>query len=305
MFKYIFLVMMLFNDVHAMLRSLFSMPGAKPSLMRPSALQRSHFYCTRTPHQPYDFHHSVVEDPATNLLMKIQGIPITLQGSKSKGHAFSGWSGSQNPQEPKDPSVWTKDPNGKTVLHLACEQGDLESVGKILNIEYGTDRGDFIFDQDELGNNSLHYAVESNAEDVVTLLCDAAQQVKTGDGESAKKALITAKNKNEHSALFCAIQRGNPKIVAILLHSFGSSVDHFFRLEEGKTYLHWAVQFEHRAIIEMLLQYAGTAAPHIILAADQNAKTPLDYAREKPDVTIELILMGKLGHLSAINVASE
>lgn len=281
MFRYVFLGVMLFSNANAMFRGFLSTQRTKP--MTNQGFRR---YSTMSP-RPDNQNQAIIKNPATDLLKAVRGEPARLT---SLSHRYS----------KHDPfSVWTKNPDGKTVLHLACQEGNLKLVQEILKIEYNEEGDNLISCKDSVGNGALTDAVLSNAKDIVQELCDKHIALGPLGLEITPTQLITSKNNHGLSAWYYAIQMGNPEIVEMFLKFFGDqAMSYILEREADKTPLHWAVEFGHEPIVKMLLQRAGFDAPIIIFAADQNGQTSLDYARKFSGTSIEPILWANFGHLT-------
>lgn len=94
--------------------------------------------------------------------------------------------------------------NGLTPLMYAAQKGNAQEVGLLLS------RGADVTLKDMLHSNALILACSSNGDcvDVVKLLVEH---------ENIPKLDIDEMNRNQHTALMCAAQQGNEKIVSLLL----------------------------------------------------------------------------------------
>jgi len=129
-----------------------------------------------------------------------------------------------------------KDGHGKTVLHLACQNGHLHIVQVI---ETHVDSEEFYELCDNDGNSLLHLACQSQNKDVVLHLI----------GE--RNAKIDARNNSEEAPIHVAAQFQSTKIVDILLKQ-GANIES--RDASGCTPLHHAARCNQKDVIQHLIE---------------------------------------------------
>jgi ankyrin repeat protein len=145
-----------------------------------------------------------------------------------------------------------KDDQGKTALHYAITQNQLELVQWLL--DHGADKEA----RDKDGLTPLHWASREGHTPTVALLL-------------AANADVAAKHKNAYTPLHFAADRGHTDVVKILLNA--EKVDIEAKDEEGLTPLYQSVINNHTAVSKLLL-----ARNADIAAKDQWGSTPLHRA---------------------------
>ena len=130
------------------------------------------------------------------------------------------------------------DGSGRTVLHLACQNGQLKAV-QMIEIHLDSEKLQEIYEIcDNKGNTPLHLACQSQKEIVVLHLVDK------------RRASVDTRNKlNGEAPIHVAAQSNSIKIVDILLER-GANIES--RDTSGCTPLHHAARCDQNAMIQHL-----------------------------------------------------
>ena len=130
----------------------------------------------------------------------------------------------QEPQQRKPESIESLDEQGKSLLHLAAERGDLESfkhfMNEGLNIKY----------KDYNKNNAFYYACIGGNEDIINIILDTEPEIgkKTNSGiiqilydnrrmETIYKLISSGVNINETDILNSACKKNDFEFVKYLV----------------------------------------------------------------------------------------
>ncbi len=130
----------------------------------------------------------------------------------------------------KDHSPNQEDENGRTGLHIAAMNGNLQIAAILIKA------GANLNARDKLGNTALHYATDRNQVDMAQLLLDVGAEV-------------DPQNRNGMTPLMLAASRGNIEIVRALLAKGANPRQSDFT---GRDAIGWVGQNHHTAIVQML-----------------------------------------------------
>ena len=130
------------------------------------------------------------------------------------------------------------DGSGRTVLHLACQNGHIKAV-KLIETHLDSEKLQEIYEIcDNKGNTPLHLACQSQKEKVVLHLVD-----------KRRANVDTRNNLNGETPIHVAAQGKSMKIIDILLER-GASIES--RDTSGCTPLHHAARCDQNAVIQHL-----------------------------------------------------
>lgn len=158
------------------------------------------------------------------------------------------------------------DVDGKTQLHLAAEEGDLNQVKYQIRAGAGVDA------IDDNGNTPIHLASAKGYEDIVMTLLEF-------------KASVDWKNSDECTPLHLASSNGRSQIVELLLTNAKADINEKGRYEY--TPLHWAASENHLETVELLLAKKKVD----VNAKDGNHFTPLHWAASEGHLQIVKCLL--------------
>jgi uncharacterized protein len=127
------------------------------------------------------------------------------------------------------------DENGRTGLHIAATNGNLQIAAILIKAQAHLDV------KDKLGNTPLHLAADRSQVETVQLLLDAG-------------AAVDPENKNGMTPLMIAASRGNIAIVQALLAKGASARKTDFT---GRDALSWAADSHRAAVVQALQRAAG------------------------------------------------
>ena len=188
-----------------------------------------------------------------------------------------------------------------TPLHYACQDGYLEGTRLLL------ERGANIEAYDEDGSSPLEWALVEEHKDVCKLLLEKEPtllnkivNVELGDYPIhiaskiedidifkmllQKGANITAKNKEDASAIHLAAREGNLQIVKLLINKQPSVVKD--KNKSGETPLHIAAEYKKSQVVSELLEHRADA-----IVYDHQKSTPLHIACQNGDISIAKLLI--------------
>lgn len=151
--------------------------------------------------------------------------------------------------------------NGKTLLHEAASQGQLEIVTYLLEKNYNPNA------KDSNGITALHNAVAYGYVDVVKHLLETEITIKEGRNTQNVKANVFITDKNGKNALHYAAGNEKPEIMHLLLKKC-TAFDVDTKDSNEKTPLYYAAKSEDVEIVRALLdkganpniEYTGTAS---------------------------------------------
>jgi len=147
-------------------------------------------------------------------------------------------------------------------IHLAAREGNIEAVKQAI------DDGADLNAKDNVNMTPLHWAANGGHKEIVELL------ITNGANVNAR----TPRMVGWHTPLHDAAAAGH-KEVAELLIAEGADVnakDSTF----GRTLLHIAAREGHKEIVELLIAKGAD-----VNAKDKNGETPLDLAKNNPEIT--------------------
>ncbi|MCG8340757.1 MAG: ankyrin repeat domain-containing protein, partial [Cytophagales bacterium] len=172
------------------------------------------------------------------------------------------------------------DKGGRTPLHWAAEEGNVEVVKALL------EKTVKISVKDGAGDTPLDLAERKDYQDIVELLRGADADGNTplhhaadkGDKDAAEEliaqgAKVNAKNNNGETALHKAAEKGNQEVVDLLIEK-GADVN--ATDSNGETALQKAAAGGHQEVVDALI-----AAGADVNAKDNNGETALHKAAEK------------------------
>ncbi|XP_078351730.1 nuclear factor NF-kappa-B p105 subunit-like isoform X2 [Oculina patagonica] len=159
------------------------------------------------------------------------------------------------------------DRNGRTALHLACEQGDFDCVKEIVrplnDKRWGDDMKvrvyNMLHERDYNGFTALHKAVFVNSVQIVNYLVSLGANVNMQDGKSGR------------SALHHAVEAGNLSMINCLLYQCDADADAM--TFDEITPLHIAAGRGMESVVALLL--AGGADPRM---TNYEGESPVDVA---------------------------
>jgi len=179
-----------------------------------------------------------------------------------------------------DPNMFRHD--GKTALHLACQEGVTDLISPLLKA------GAILTQTDENGWNALHLAAHYSHEQVAVKLLEASVSLDTEqksnfiNAKGNKAYYIIFKGLRDTVPLHLACMRNNVAIVkALLEHGACSSIAR----AAGSTSLHLAARNGYKDIVSVLLEYHANVS-----LKNKDNETPLAVARKNGhDATVHLL----------------
>jgi ankyrin repeat protein len=141
---------------------------------------------------------------------------------------------------------------GKTALHYAAQSNGENVIKDLLEC------GAHVNSKAKNGKTALHYALDRN-EKIVGVLLSWGAEVNAADKDGVTPLMLACKNGYKNY--------GYGEIVELLLH-YGAHVD--CKDKDSKTALHYAVQYGNKKIIKDLLDWDAH-----VNAKDKDAETPL------------------------------
>jgi len=173
---------------------------------------------------------------------------------------------------------------GRTCLHIACHN-DVELVKLLLSYPQAAS---IVGLADVYGHTALYLACHNNSLEIAKMLLQYPEAVSTINGynEYDKSGQVVRKSYCDSTPLHKACHHGNLGLVGLLL-SFPEGIETIGQTNSsGQTPLHIACEYGHLKIVELLLQYLQGTQHEInsILVQDRYGKTPMWYARNKPQI---------------------
>ncbi len=165
-------------------------------------------------------------------------------------------------------------PEGRTALHYAIEEGNLEIVEILIQ------DGASIDISDNQGYTALHLAVLNNRISIIEFLIASQLQVNS--------QFLDAAESDGWTALHHAINEGNLEIVKILVNA-GAKIN--IPDNEGNTPLHLAAFNNRIEIIEFLIAAQLQVNPESLNGKKENGWTPLHYASHMGNLEIVKMLV--------------
>ena len=141
---------------------------------------------------------------------------------------------------------------GRTILHLACSIGALETVKFLIEREAN------LLQPDNYGDTPLHLAVKNNRVEVVSYFAGLSTNIHDGK-------MLNARNAVGESPLFIAARNGSTNILKILLDS---NADPNAENSEGVTPIIISAKFNQKEAVSILLRYVPLSEPLILASAD-------------------------------------
>ena len=186
--------------------------------------------------------------------------------------------------------VNSRNPNGETVLHIACRMNDVTSAARLINAGAKTTK------KDQNGDIALHIAVRNGNPDIVKLFLPKSGEVQS----SQLKDLV---NNEGETALHIAASMGHAHIIKdLILAGWNPNV----RDKCGRTYIHHACSRGFGpSVIKQLKPYRHNkqdtssneihAIEWVFNCTDNDGKTPLHYACEAGSMELveELCKLGE------------
>ena len=181
---------------------------------------------------------------------------------------------------------------GRTILHIACHQGNAELV-EILLTQHGLTSQ--LLSTDDDGNIPLHCAALGGNKTILKSLItkyECPVECRNHRGQTPLhcacvkghdkivKLLVTtyeadvnARDENDCTPLHIAAQLGHRKVVLCMVNEFGCSL--ITRGNNGKNVLHYTCQYGHTRLFETLLLQCS---PDWLSICDDDGNTPLHCA---------------------------
>eukprot|EP00731_Ephydatia_muelleri_P019355 Em0012g180a len=170
------------------------------------------------------------------------------------------------------PLATATDKNGRTILHVAAVNGQLETVLAILQTGYVD-----VNTVNKRGNTALHDASTEGHIHITLLLL-------------ALGASVIARTRDGLTCLMCACAAGHLQLAKLLL---AAGCDLHTCNKQGLTALHFAAWKGHVEVVEMLIKEG--ASPFV---QSQSGKTPLQLAQEDEHKQCVLVLQAATSKMS-------
>lgn len=167
---------------------------------------------------------------------------------------------------PDNSEITEKDKNGRTALHLASKEGNIEKVLELL------DKGADINAEDNNKSQALHFAAREGHIEIVKLLLER------------KADINSISNNRNYSALFFALSHGHLEIVKLLIYK-GANTE--IKDIYGNNIFHYAAYKGIIDIIELLPD------SNIINAKNDDGDNPLLFSLLKYRFEITELLLSK------------
>jgi len=180
-------------------------------------------------------------------------------------------------------SINKKYKNDNTLLHFACEYGNVEMVNNIL-LYKGID----ISKKNVLKNTPLHIACEKGHFECVDSLLEHIQN----------ESEINCVNKNNETPLYLAVKYDHFDVVSSMLENDFINVNEMDYYPKKKSILHIACENCNDEIVKLLLSEDDIDVNMINI----KGRTPLHIAFDKGDIsTIKLLLSDKNVNINVID----
>ena len=158
------------------------------------------------------------------------------------------------------------DEDGRTVLMISCQMGNVEAINVLLNA--GADSNI----TDTNSGTWIHYAVDGGcSKETLQIIIEYG-------------ANVNALDKNNSTALMLACQKGNVEAIKVLLNAgAGSNITD----TNGHTWIHYAVASDcSKETLQIIIEYGGD-----VNALDKNNSTALMLACQKRNVEALNVLL--------------